>query len=170
MTSFYLSGRHHGLALVDAEDHEAVTARAWYLHPGGYAYRTSRVGGRSYRLYLHRWLLGLERGDKRQVDHVNGNKLDNRRENLRLATPSQNSQNMARAPGPSGHRNVYWHRSGNWRVQVCVAGKRVSGGYFKELDEAVVAAGVLRQRLMPFANTARDLPTETAGLQVNHGV
>jgi hypothetical protein len=68
------------------------------------------TGPRRLREYtlLHRHLLGLTKGDGMMVDHVNRNGLDNRRTNLRLATPQQNAANVVRTRGIR-KRNGRWH-------------------------------------------------------------
>lgn len=117
------SGQEH-LILIDCEDLSFVTARAWRV--------ISRK--RDKTLYvkqrgangqgLHCLLLAAPPGV--QVDHINGNGLDNRRCNLRLATPAQNAQNRAkRSDNSSGLKGVSWHaRSGN---AVYTANSRTAG-------------------------------------------
>ena len=65
---------------------------------------------------LHRYL--MQPGPGQQVDHINRNKLDCRRSNLRLATPAQNSQNVPRVKG-----NAYETPYGRWQAKVKLAGK-----------------------------------------------
>lgn len=77
---------HGHFTLVDADDAEDVLRYRWCK--GKHGYVSARVDGR--RRYLHRWLMGELPGT---VDHINCNKLDNRRCNLRRATQSQQCQN-----------------------------------------------------------------------------
>jgi hypothetical protein len=142
---------------LDAADCAEVVAFHWALGTDGYAYRRGKNDeGHHRRVAMHRQLLGLSFGDERCSDHINGDRLDNRRENLRVVTRAENAQNVGSRHGRSGHRNVYWHKaSGLWRVAVSRSGKQISGGYFKEVESAVEAARRLRQSFMPFAVETR---------------
>src|SRR5689334_13920703 len=84
-------------ALVDARDFEALSVYRWgYITTRGrkYATRYERRGKR-IKVFMHREILGLARGEKIQGDHINGNTLDNRRENLRRASHGQNQHNRS---------------------------------------------------------------------------
>ncbi|MCR4341996.1 MAG: HNH endonuclease [Gemmatimonadaceae bacterium] len=145
-------GSVRAYALVDIEDFEALSAYHWSCDRNGYARRFEgpRKGRRC--ISMHRQILDLTLGDGLEGDHINGERLDNRRANLRVVTHAQNGQNIRRAPGRSGHRNVHWHAGlGLWRVRFNCAGVYISGGCFKRLEDAVAAAATLRRELMPFA-------------------
>jgi len=71
--------------LIDEEDADRINQWKWKIHPQGYASRTSYVNQRSGTILLHRFILNAPK--EMEVDHINGNKLDNRRTNLRLITP-----------------------------------------------------------------------------------
>lgn len=105
-------------ARVDADDFEALNRYRWSLHTGGYAHRNEKGVG---CIYMARHLLGLARGDGRHVDHINGNRLDNRRSNLRIVTLAENNLNVAARSGASSHRGVFRsvRRAGpdKWRTQ-----------------------------------------------------
>lgn len=111
-------------ALVDVEDYDRVVRYGkWSYHSEGYAfYQTPRIS----RVYMHRLILGLTRGDGLFVDHINGNKLDNRRANLRLLSKARNTYNQRELNerGTSRYRGVLWdkHRS-MWRAETRVDGK-----------------------------------------------
>lgn len=88
------------------------------------------------------------------VDHMCHNRACVKLEHLRLVTYSQNSQNRAGAVSgsKSGIRNVHWHEPDQaWIVRAVVKGKVYSGGWFKDLDEAAVAAQNLRKEVMPWS-------------------
>lgn len=130
--------------LADDEDAEAILGQRWY--------RKANRDGRAYvigakSVHLHRLLLSAP--PHLQVDHINGDTLDNRRVNLRLATPGENARNVpARRHNTSGVKNVCWHKKrGKWQVQVRVDRKLVHGGYFSDLGEAARAAIALRERV-----------------------
>lgn len=83
--------------LVDDEDYAELASRSWFVDGNGYAKRTQRVGprreGRQITIPMHRHIVGLDGNDRRQVDHINGNPLDNRRANLRICSKDENSRN-----------------------------------------------------------------------------
>lgn len=77
-------------AVVDDADVPLVADRIWRLHSAGYA--VSFIGGQT--VLMHRLILGLQPGDHVHTDHINRNRLDNRRENLRAGTQAENNRNM----------------------------------------------------------------------------
>ena len=136
--------------LVDDEDAGLATEFRWSLNANGYAWRSIMGGTR--HVYLHRQLLGLERGDRRQVDHVNRNKLDNRRSNLRVVTPAENRQNTPALGGSSRHRGVRWDAArGKWAASVQLDRKHRYVGRFDTEDEAAQAAAAFRRKHMPYS-------------------
>jgi hypothetical protein len=142
-------------ALYSPEDAELIRVFRWHLSSSGYA--RSKKGG-----LMHRLILGLKPGDPRQGDHINGDRLDNRRENLRVVTFAEQMQNK-KPWGKSGHRNCHWEEKKQlWRVIVTKDGKRHSGGRHKELDDAIEAARALRDKLFTHANEDRVAPQEAA--------
>lgn len=80
---------------------------------------------------MHREILGLKRGDKRQGDHINHNTLDNRRSQIRIATQQQNKWNRKNAKGYTWHK-----RDCQYAAQIKVNGKHISLGYFDTPTEA----------------------------------
>jgi hypothetical protein len=80
---------HGFVALVDDEDFERVNAHAWSVMNHGAA--QARIG--KARVQMHRFILDLTQDDKRIVDHINHNRLDNRRCNLRIVTHAENCAN-----------------------------------------------------------------------------
>ena len=84
-------------ALVDNEDFGLVSQYKWHAEKQGkvwYAFRSMRHNGKRVRQALHRFIMKVQYGDKRLVDHINHNGLDNRRNNLRVCTKQQNAFNM----------------------------------------------------------------------------
>lgn len=122
------------MALIDEKDLEKVSIRKWSYHHTGYA-----VGGHSPQVSMHRHLMGIPPKGL-MIDHINGNKLDNRRKNLRFCDRYENQYNSkpVRTDLP---RNVYWRpQRGVWVVRLKHRGKRIFVGYFKVLKEAKAAA------------------------------
>lgn len=145
-------GSVRAYALVDATDAEWVNQWRWYFD-GKYVSRsTKRNGGAQKKIRLHRILLGMIDGDGLEGDHINRNRMDNRRDNLRILTRNGNRQNVPGRLGASRHRGVYWKAQNNrWCAQVRVGGKCHHIGYFVTEDEAAIAVCAARKRLMPFA-------------------
>lgn len=143
-------------AVVDVADFPHLSARPWCLSPNGYAlggFRHLKHGG---RITMHRFVLGLEPGDGLEVDHINRNRLDNRRANLRICTRAENGQNVPGRPGAASRfRGVFYstdaYRTKPWRARVRLNGRNVHVGYFASEEEAGVAAAEWRAENMPFA-------------------
>lgn len=127
-------------AIVDDSDFEWLNQWKWHYSNGGYAERNLRLGvNKRKTLQLHRLL--LERQEGFNIDHINRNKLDNRRDNLRVVTPSQNSANSSiKRSSKIGCKGVSYHVWGrskkNWVARIHVDGKRKWLGRFKTKEEA----------------------------------
>lgn len=91
----------------------------------------------SHGLGLHRFLLGLGKGDVGRVDHRDGNGLNNQRYNLRLATHSQNMQNRrVQKNNRSGFKGVTWNKDmKKWATKIKFEGKWVWLGAFESPEE-----------------------------------
>lgn len=133
-----------GYALVDPCDADLARYR-WRLDREGYA--RGRTGGTS-RSYMHRLILGLTADDGRgkQGDHINGQRLDNRRANLRIVSPSENSHNRRPIRGSSSqYLGVTWHaQCQKWQAIVMVEGKNHYLGLFESESDAGAAAEAFR--------------------------
>lgn len=138
--------------LIDREDAVLANLR-WHRVPGRRTDYAARSDG-GVRVYLHREILGLVRGDPRQGDHINGNGLDNRRANLRIVTAAEQRQNTTARRDKKGcpYRGVFLNkRTGRWYGQAQVAGKKHSTPHFTSAEEAHSAVTALRARVMPMA-------------------
>ena len=127
------------LAIVDDDDFVRINAHKWRCKHG-YAVRTSsRKLGKQKMILMHREIANIP-GDM-QTDHVNGDKLDNRRENLRVCTGSQNQANKRKGTNnTSGRKGVTWHKAGQkWQVYIQVNRKPIYLGLFDVLDDAACA-------------------------------
>lgn len=104
----------------------------------GKAYRSFSVFGAQH--FAHRLAFIYMTGEApEQVDHENGNGLDNRWENLRASTNDQNSKNQRlRKSNTSGQMGVSWHKkSQQWAIRINSNGRRINLGYRKNLDDAI---------------------------------
>ena len=109
------------------------------------------------KVQLSRVVLGLSPEDP-QVDHKNGDTLDNRRSNLRAATNVENLQNRqgATRKAASGVRGVHWDGvTGKWRACATVNKKQHRLGRFTTIAEAEVVVVAFRQAHMPFSEMDR---------------
>lgn len=140
-------------ALVDDADYEFLSQFSWHRTRHGYAATT--IGGKNVK--MHRLILGVT--DKSHwVDHANMNKLDNRRCNLRIATPSQSNYNQVkrgRAGGTpsSKYKGVYKpSHTRLWRSTATINGKSTHVGYFEtEIEAAKAYDRVMWKHIGPFA-------------------
>lgn len=117
-------------AWVSSEDFERVSKRKWSYHHSGYVVRGKP------QISLHRFILGAKKGQ--HIDHINGDKLDNRRSNLRFCTSAQNQYNKRAMRGIP--KCVSYRPSRRaWIVRIQADGKRHWVGYFKDFNKAVLA-------------------------------
>lgn len=136
---------HGEFALIDEEDWARLLEFTWHLTSYGYAGRHAlrELGespDRKTRVFkMHRELLDIPQC--MQVDHINGNRLDNRKSNLRAATNAQNNQNK-RSPrnNRSGYKGVSWCKERNkWAAQIQVNGRQKNLGRFDNVEDAIRA-------------------------------
>lgn len=129
--------------LIDDEDFDWLGQWKWRLNNGGYVIRTQvfkRINGKqpSKNIYMHRLLnetpLGFE------TDHINRNKLDNRKSNLRTVNRSQNELNKnLRNDNSSGYKGVCWDKKVNkWVARVWKNRKEIFLGRFITIEEAIL--------------------------------
>jgi len=80
----------------------------------------------------------IQAPDDLEVDHIDGNRLNNQRSNLRLATSSQNKMNRGpRKDNTSGYKGVSWHKQNNkWSARIMANGKYLSLGLFENILDA----------------------------------
>lgn len=125
------------LAQLDDADHGYFSQWTWYVDSKGYAKRDIQVAGRKYPRKLHR--LVADAPDGVIVDHINGDKLDNRRENLRLVTPRQNCLNRSANKGRK-YKGVYKnHKAATYTARINADGKSRYLGSFRDPIDAAKA-------------------------------
>lgn len=103
----------------------------------GKSYRRIKINGKIY--YAHRlsWLILYGEFPEDQIDHIDGNGLNNRADNLRSVSHADNGKNQRKCrTNTSGVMGVTWHRA-KWMVRMVINGRRTFIGYFKSFDEAM---------------------------------
>ena len=125
------------VTIVDDEDYEYLNQWKWY-YAQGYAVRTINTKPTS-RVIMHRAL--MECPKNKEVDHINSDKLDNRRSNLRICFPYQNRRNRTKSKGMSSKYKGVAFRSNRqiWTSTIIVNGKNIYLGYFKNENDAALA-------------------------------
>lgn len=140
-------------AKVDADVAPELTRYRWHLHSAGYAARrATRSERNSYILLMHRAV--VDPPDGMEVDHINGDHLDNRRSNLRVATKAENAQNRHNLPS----RGVSWDpRRKKWQARVRLNHRTYHLGRFERREDAVNAVQTFRREHMPFSEADKEM-------------
>lgn len=127
------------IAIVDAIDYEWLNQWNWCYNGKRHAIRGERRGGRYKAISMHREIMKPPPGFV--VDHINGDGLDNRRQNLRICTTKQNNQNQSKhRDNTSGYRGVYFVKaSKKWQASIRIDGKNYHQGLFEDPKEAALA-------------------------------
>ena len=115
-----------------------------------------RVGINGKKYYAHRIVFLYHKGYlPKTIDHINGDKVDNRIENLRAVTASQNQHNRKiNSNSTSGYKGVsYYARTNKWCAKIRLESKRINLGYYKTPEEADAVVRKAREELHgSFAN------------------
>ena len=97
---------------------------------------------------MHREILGLRYGDGKQVDHIDGNGLNNQKSNVRICTRSQNAFNRKLVSSNSGRKGVTWHKTvGMWEAQIRKDGKNIYLGCFQDKENAATAYDIAAEKM-----------------------
>ena len=127
------------VALVDDCDYEYLSQFRWHAAKNCrvfYAARGTFRGGKGKSMLMHRVILAAQKGE--QVDHIDHDGLNNRRDNLRICTTAQNAANKRKDTGTiSLYKGVDWHKGNKaWRARVSLKGKRIEIGHFHREEDA----------------------------------
>lgn len=121
--------------LIDVADFESVAAYRWTVRPGRHTSYVTRCDRNNKQVRLHRQI--LNQPPNTITDHRNLNGLDNRRQNLRPCSRSENGFNSPlRKDNPSGFKGVFQYPSGAWGARIWKAGRRFYLGTFPTAIEA----------------------------------
>ena len=129
-------------AIVDDADYDKLSQHTWHVHEcrgRKCAMRTITHNGKTSGILMARQIMGA--GPNEQVDHINHNAIDNRRQNLRCCTLMQNLQNQQKkCKASSVYKGVTWnilHKK--WLARIGINYKRIHLGYFTSEVEAAKA-------------------------------
>ena len=141
---------------IDSEDYARVVAAGpWHVSVrqlGQKIYAARNLGGGGTE-YLHRFVLGLVSGDKREIDHIDNNGLHNCKSNLRIVSRLEQKQNVGKKPGTTSRfRGVHWHRKRQkWCAQIQLAGYTRHLGLFIDEEAAARVAQEAREKFFTHA-------------------
>ena len=101
-------------------------------------YMRLMVDGQRYQLHRLAWLHATGKWPKSEIDHINGNKLDNRKNNLRFCNNNENRLNILKyKSNTSGHKGVFWHKQGKkYMSRIRHNHKMIYLGLFKTAKQA----------------------------------
>ena len=157
------------LAKISTSDIHLVSGFNWNLRKHAIHSYVARSDKRDsdYKqaiIVMHRVIMSPPKGFV--VDHINGDGLDNRRENLRVCTQQENSWNSKKkSTNKSGVKGVCRHSSGKWRATICVSAKQISLGLYHSVEEA--AKAYERAATEKFGNFANCSPDAATGVTFN---
>lgn len=128
-------GVHTVSALIDIEDVEDVRKKRWCLNSDGYVVSNTN----NNYILLHRYVMGVD--DNLYVDHIFHNKLDNRKDQLRICTNAENCRNVGLPKNnTSGVVGVWYRRDRKkWVAEIRVNYEKIVLGQFQNFDDAVRA-------------------------------
>lgn len=123
--------------LFDKEDYELIKNYRWYIDGKNYVKTNMNIDGKKTSMRLHRLIINVNDKNK-QIDHINHNPLDNRKENLRICSNMQNNWNKGKQKNnTSGIKGVCFLKNCNkWYARITVNGKTYNLGLFKNLLDA----------------------------------
>jgi hypothetical protein len=123
--------------MFDLDDFEIIKNSTWFESDQGYVLTRDKTG-RFIR--LHRYVMGLGENDSPIIDHINRNKMDNRKCNLRITNKQLNGINRGcNINNRIGHKGIQQCKNGKFVARIVRNGKDIYIGCFKELKDAITA-------------------------------
>lgn len=153
--------------LVDDDDYPTVSKYNWSLDSHGYVVRRAKGGSISLHRFIakiHRWNVG-----ENVIDHINRDKKDNRKSNLRMCTFQQNTFNRKQQfnDTTSRYKGVSKRENGHWRMRVYVEGKCYCDKTYRTEIEAAVAYNRAAVKAHGEYALLNDIPEEYLNIDVH---
>lgn len=131
--------------LIDADMYEELSKYKWFKNKG-YCKRSTTKNYKTVHFTMHRVIMQAKKGE--YVDHINGDRLDNRRSNLRICS---NQENLCNKPkqlnNTSGYKGVTWRKiAKKWLAQIQVNNKTIHLGYYETKEEAALAYNIAAKK------------------------
>jgi len=145
--------KNKGIVLIDNEDFEIISKYKWHNNGCGYAKTSIKINNKWVNVYMPHIILNIPKNIF--IDHIDGNPLNNQKENLRIVTNSQNQMNSKKQKNTiSKFKGVSWDK-GRKRFVACIKlnNKSCSLGRFKsEIDAAKAYNKKAKELYGEFAN------------------
>lgn len=138
--NYFLVKCVNGEFLIDTDDYDkvkSIDSNIWIDNKGYVVYEINKK-----RFSLHRFIMNMDKFDGTHIiDHINRNRVDNRKANLRIVTHIENAQNCdVFINNTSGVKGVSWHkRDSKWQASICVNRKSIYLGCFDKFEDAIKA-------------------------------
>jgi len=129
-------------ALVDNEDYDKLNQYKWFTRKDGQNFYATKklyiLNGVRRNISMHQIIMGIAPKNK-EIDHIDGNGLNNQKKNLRFVTHQENMRNQkTRITSKTGFKGIDFNKQQQkYRVRIMLNGKSIFGGYFKNLKDAV---------------------------------
>ena len=142
----YLKLNKNFIAKLDDDDFIKYAHLRWFISDQGYVKHSTYRDGKFSQVRLHRLILNAPKDIF--VDHINGDKLDNRKSNLRLCSNAENMRNRnAPVNNTSGYKGVSWMKTKmKWRARIKVFYKEIWLGLFNSKEDAAKAYNIAAQK------------------------
>ncbi len=129
----FIKAKNDNFVIVDAHEYEALNEKRWFIAATGYAVTSG------CKIVMHRQVSGA--GSGQIVDHIDGDRTNNMKRNLRLCTVAENGKNRtSRALGRNPRAGVSFNkREGKWKAYIGEFNRQVCLGTFKTLEDALRA-------------------------------
>ncbi len=163
MKKIELHNRYEGLiVLVDDDMYDQLNANKWQLNNSGYVSRTNIRNGKAHMLFMHHVVMPKKEGY--QIDHINRDKLDNRRSNLRYVTRSQQIANKGSHKGSrSKYKGVTYNpknKYSKWMANISVDKIGICLGSFDSEEVAARAFNVAAESIHGKYAYLNDVPSD----------
>jgi hypothetical protein len=152
----YSKGENY-IVLIDEEDFHKISKYNWHIHHAKhtkYCRTDIYINGKRAGLMLHRFLMGLEKGDKRVINHIDGNGLNNKRSNLEICDAMYNTQSINKK---TRFGSICYRNDGEkkYRARVSINKKKYQKHFYtyKEAEDYLEALKqVAIAETLPFTN------------------